>query len=73
MDNLDEKGMAARREVLGAEYVDASVNNADDFMMAFQELTTNHCWGAIFYCTDASKFCWKTVNIRSAEALETRL
>jgi 4-carboxymuconolactone decarboxylase len=33
-----------RREVLGAEYVDASLANADDFMMPFQRLLTEWAW-----------------------------
>ena len=40
-----ERGLALRREVLGAEYVDASMANANDFMMAFQHVTTEWCWG----------------------------
>ena len=40
-----ETGLAIRREVLGTEYVDASLEQADEFMMAFQELTTEWCWG----------------------------
>jgi len=39
------EGLAVRREVLGAEYVDASIANADAFMTAFQEITTEWCWG----------------------------
>ena len=40
-----EKGLKLRREVLGAEYVDKSVANANDFTQAFQEITTEWCWG----------------------------
>jgi len=40
-----DKGLTVRREVLGAEYVDGSLAKADDFMMAFQEITTEWCWG----------------------------
>ena len=40
-----EKGLEIRRAVLGAEYVDASLANADDFMMEFQRLVTEWCWG----------------------------
>jgi 4-carboxymuconolactone decarboxylase len=43
--DLFEQGLATRREVLGAEYVDASLAAADDFMMAFQRVTTEWCWG----------------------------
>lgn len=42
---LFDKGLAVRREVLGAEYVDGSMRNATDFMMAFQQVTTQWCWG----------------------------
>ena len=40
-----DQGLAIRREVLGAEYVDGSLAKADDFMMAFQRITTEWCWG----------------------------
>jgi 4-carboxymuconolactone decarboxylase len=42
---LFDRGLALRREVLGPEYVDKSLNAANDFMMAFQRLTTEWCWG----------------------------
>ena len=42
---LYNKGLPIRRAVLGAEYVDASLAKADDFMMAFQRITTEWCWG----------------------------
>ncbi|MBX9711047.1 MAG: carboxymuconolactone decarboxylase family protein [Xanthobacteraceae bacterium] len=40
-----EDGLKVRREVLGADYVDGGLAKADDFMMAFQTLTTEWCWG----------------------------
>ncbi|HDR9469994.1 carboxymuconolactone decarboxylase family protein [Burkholderia multivorans] len=42
---LFQKGLPIRREVLGAEYVDASMEKADAFMMAFQRATTAWAWG----------------------------
>lgn len=45
MDEMFEKGLAVRREVLGAAYVDASIEAADDFMGAFQHCVTSWCWG----------------------------
>ena len=42
---LFKKGLAIRREVLGAEYVDRSVAAADDFTAPFQKLITEWCWG----------------------------
>lgn len=44
-NELFEKGLKVRREVLGAAYVDGSLAKADDFMMAFQHITTEMCWG----------------------------
>jgi 4-carboxymuconolactone decarboxylase len=45
---LFDKGLQTRREVLGAEYVDAAVRNADDFNMPMQELVTQYCWGDVW-------------------------
>ena len=42
---LFEKGLPIRREVLGPDYVDASMAKADDFMMSFQRATTSWAWG----------------------------
>ena len=40
-----QKGLEVRRDVLGTDYVDGSLARADDFMMAFQRITTEWCWG----------------------------
>ena len=45
MGELFDRGLALRREVLGPEYVDGSLKSANDFMMAFQHITTEWCWG----------------------------
>ncbi|MGW4033428.1 carboxymuconolactone decarboxylase family protein [Streptomyces sp. NPDC004838] len=42
---LFQKGLQIRRDVLGKEYVDGSLAAADDFMHAFQRITTEWCWG----------------------------
>jgi 4-carboxymuconolactone decarboxylase len=39
------RGLAARRAVLGTEYVDANLAAADDFNREFQEVVTEFCWG----------------------------
>jgi 4-carboxymuconolactone decarboxylase len=41
-----EMGLQIRREVVGAEYVDRSLAQADDFSRDFQHLVTEYCWGA---------------------------
>ena len=38
-------GMAARRRILGDEYVDRSLANASEFGRPLQELVTEYCWG----------------------------
>jgi 4-carboxymuconolactone decarboxylase len=43
-----EKGLKTRREVLGAEYVDNAIANADAFNMPMQELVTQYCWGEVW-------------------------
>ena len=40
-----EDGLKVRRDVLGEDYVDGSLEKADDFMMAFQTITTEWCLG----------------------------
>lgn len=45
-DDVYEKGLAIRKEVLGEEYVNASLAKADDFNADFQRLVTEYCWGA---------------------------
>jgi 4-carboxymuconolactone decarboxylase len=42
---LFKKGLAVRREVLGADYVDASLARADDFNAAFRQMSTEIAWG----------------------------
>ena len=42
---LRDKGMAVRREWLGADYVDNNMKNADAFNRPFQDMLNEHCWG----------------------------
>ena len=41
-------GLATRRDVLGAAYVDKAVASADDFNSEFQELLNTYCWNDIW-------------------------
>jgi len=45
---LFDKGLKVRREVLGTEYVDNSIKNADDFSRSLQEFVTEYCWGELW-------------------------
>ncbi len=42
------KGLKTRRSVLGKEYVDRSIADADDFNWPMQQLTTEYCWNEIW-------------------------
>lgn len=43
-----EKGMTVRREVLGAAYVDRTLENRNSFNEPFQEFITRYAWGEIW-------------------------
>ncbi len=40
-----DRGLAQRKAVLGAEYVEKALAQADDFNREFQELVTEFAWG----------------------------
>src|SRR5258706_6220124 len=44
-NELFEKGLETRKQVLGAEYVDSNLAGSDDFMMTFQRAVTELAWG----------------------------
>lgn len=43
-----DRGLEIRKAVLGAEFVERSINGADDFNRPMQELVTEYCWGAVW-------------------------
>jgi 4-carboxymuconolactone decarboxylase len=43
--NVDKKGLATRRAVLGDTYVDSALAKATPFTAPLQELVTRHAWG----------------------------
>jgi 4-carboxymuconolactone decarboxylase len=43
-----ERGLAIRKDVLGKEFVEKSFAAADEFNMPMQELVTEYCWGAVW-------------------------
>jgi len=47
-DDLYNKGMAVRRQVLGDAYVDKAAANIDDFNRDFQRIVTEYCWGEVW-------------------------
>lgn len=64
-----EQGLQIRKSVLGAEYVDQSIQNATDFNMPMQELVTEYCWGEIWARPGLSKKTRSMLNLAMITAL----
>lgn len=47
-EELYQKGLQTRREVLGADYVDQAIAQADDFSRPLQEWVTQAAWGDVW-------------------------
>lgn len=43
-----DAGMRNRRKVMGDEFVDRALANADEFNTPLQELVTEYCWDAVW-------------------------
>ena len=64
-----EKGLKTRREVLGAEYVDQAIRNADSFNLPLQELVTEYCWNEIWNRPGLDRKTRSIVNLAMLTAL----
>jgi 4-carboxymuconolactone decarboxylase len=64
-----ERGLAIRKSVLGAEFVDAAFKAADDFNRPLQELVTEYCWGAVWGREDLSKKTRSMLNLAMISCL----
>ena len=47
-DELFQRGLRMRRQVLGAAHVDRSLGAVSEFSRPIQELVTEYCWGAVW-------------------------
>jgi 4-carboxymuconolactone decarboxylase len=47
-DQLLERGMQMRRQVLGADHVERSMANVSEFSRPIQEFVTEYCWGVVW-------------------------
>ena len=63
------KGLATRREVLGAEHVDKSIAGADDFNRPMQELVTEYCWHEIWNRPGLDRRTRSIINLAMLTAL----
>ena len=64
-----EAGLKTRREVLGADYVDQSIQNADDFNMPLQQLVTEYCWNDIWNRPGLDRRTRSMINLAMLTAL----
>jgi 4-carboxymuconolactone decarboxylase len=54
---------------LGAEYVDKSISQADDFNRPLQELVTEYCWGTVWSRPGISRKMRSLINLAMLTAL----
>src|SRR5689334_12255281 len=64
-----ETGLAIRKSVLGAEFVENAIKTADDFNRPLQELVTEYCWGAVWGREGLSKQTRSLLNLAMLSAL----
>jgi 4-carboxymuconolactone decarboxylase len=64
-----QQGLAVRREVLGAAYVDKSVQAVDDFMVPMQKMTTEWCWGEVWTRPGLDRRTRSIINLAMLTAL----
>jgi len=69
IEELFDRGLEVRRAVLGAEYVDNSLKSANDFMMAFQNITTEWCWGYAWTRSGLDRKTRSLINLAMLTAL----
>ncbi|WP_084645271.1 carboxymuconolactone decarboxylase family protein [Oceanobacter kriegii] len=63
-------GLQTRRDVLGDEYVDNSINNnRDEFAWPMQELVTEYCWGDVWNRDGLSRQQRSMINLAMLTAL----
>lgn len=67
--DLFDQGLEVRRAVLGADYVDRSLEGANEFMMAFQRVTTEWCWGYVWNRPGLDRRTRSIVNLAMLTAL----
>jgi 4-carboxymuconolactone decarboxylase len=69
MEDRFSRGLALRKEVLGAGYVERSLADADAFSMPMQRLSTEYCWGEIWSRPGLSRRDRSLLNLGMISAL----
>ncbi len=67
--DLYEQGLKTRREVLGADYVDAAIANADDFSRPLQAFITQYAWGDVWNRPGLDRRMRSLINLAMLTAL----
>ncbi len=67
-DRFDE-GLEIRKEVLGEEYVEESLESSDEFTEPLQQLVTEFCWGSVWSRPGLSKKQRSLINLGILTAL----
>ena len=68
-NDVFERGLEIRKSVLGKEFVEKSINSADDFNRPMQELVTEYCWGAVWGREGLSKKTRSMLNLAMLSCL----
>jgi 4-carboxymuconolactone decarboxylase len=68
-NEIFDRGLRIRKDVLGADYVDNAMRNADEFNMPMQELTTEYCWGYVWGREGLSRKTRSMLNLAMISAL----
>jgi 4-carboxymuconolactone decarboxylase len=68
-DDLYEKGLKTRREVVGSAYVDKSLADMTEFTRPLQELVTRYCWGEVWNRPGLSRRDRSIINLAAISAL----
>ena len=68
-EKMKETGLKMRKEVLGAEHVEKSLANADDYSRRMQEMVTEYCWGEVWGDDTLDKKTRSLINLAMLSAL----
>jgi 4-carboxymuconolactone decarboxylase len=64
-----DKGLELRKFVVGEDYVNQSIANANQFNQPLQELVTEYCWGDIWQREGVEKRDRSLINLAMISAL----
>jgi 4-carboxymuconolactone decarboxylase len=67
--DLFDQGLRTRREVLGADDVDAAIRDADAFSRPLQELVTQYAWGDVWNRPGLDRRTRRLLNLAMLTAL----